>query len=167
MYRFLIILLGVALITSCTKDVPENEKKIARTINESDVRTAIENFTNNYNSGNLEAAAAFLSDDYKAIIPDSDEAINKENYIKEITLLNQQYPDGKWEVKIEEIVLGEDLAIATVLSSFMLPNPIENNMAPSYSERSLKILKKIKNDGWKIIRSSSVPTFTYEENNNQ
>jgi hypothetical protein len=38
----------------------------------------------------------------------------------------------------------------------MTLDPVEEKKAPVYSERSIKLLRKVKNEGWKIFKSLSI-----------
>ena len=75
----------------------------------------------------------------------------------------KHYPDGKWNIKCEEVNISGEFAYVMTIGSFMVLDPIENKIIPVYSERSIRILKKQKERTWKIFRYIAVPTFTYEQ----
>ncbi|MEG8990445.1 nuclear transport factor 2 family protein [Ignavibacteria bacterium 4148-Me] len=157
-YAFLIFIL---FVTACTKEVPESEKRIAKTAEEEAIRKLIDHFYTAYNSGDIETAVTLIDENYKGMAADSDDVIGVEALTNELYQYRKEYPEGKWEIRIEELSVQNDLAYAIIYGSFLMPDPIEKRMNPIYSERSIKILKKDKNEGWKIFRSLSIPTLTY------
>ena len=44
-----------------------------------------------------------------------------------------------------------------------MPDVIEKNLNPIYSEKGIRILKKQKDGSWKIYRYVSTPIFTYDQ----
>ncbi|MEM3373453.1 MAG: nuclear transport factor 2 family protein [Candidatus Anstonellales archaeon] len=157
-YAFLILIL---FVTACTKEVPESEKRIAKTAEEEAIRKLIDHFYTAYNSGDIETAVTLIDENYKGMAADSDDVIGVEALTNELYQYRKEYPEGKWEIKIEELSVENNLAYVIIYGSFLMPDPIEKKMNPIYSERSIKILKKDKNEGWKIFRSLSIPTLTY------
>ncbi|MDH7603654.1 MAG: hypothetical protein QHH13_02020, partial [Melioribacter sp.] len=111
--------------------------------------------------GDIETAVTLIDENYKGMAADSDDVIGVEALTNELYQYRKEYPEGKWEIRIEELSVQNDLAYAIIYGSFLMPDPIEKRMNPIYSERSIKILKKDKNEGWKIFRSLSIPTLTY------
>ncbi|MEJ5351217.1 MAG: nuclear transport factor 2 family protein [Melioribacteraceae bacterium] len=154
-------LILILFITACTKEVPESEKKIAKTADEEAIRKLIDHFYTAYNSGDIETAVTLIDENYKGIAADSEDVVGVEALTKELYQYRKEYPEGKWEINIEELTVQNDLAYVIINGSFFVPGPAIDKMNPIYSERSIKILKKDKNEGWKIFRSLSVPTLTY------
>lgn len=148
--------------SSCTKEVREDEKKSIKTADEAAIREVIENYTTAYNTGDIETAAEFFDSNYHGIVADSSDIIGPEAMRDDLLQYRRQYPEGKWETKIEEITIGDGYAYVICSSSFLMPNPIEKKPSPIYSERSIRVLRKGKNQGWKIFRFLATPTFTYE-----
>lgn len=163
MIRSIAYLFLFALIFSaCTKEVREGEKKSAKSADEALVRELIDNYTTAYNTGDIESAIQLIDINYRGIIADSSDVLGKEGLHDDLLQYRRQYPEGKWETKIEEIVIGNDYAYVFSSSSFLMPHPIDQNLSPIYSERSVRILKKEKTQGWKIFRYLATPTFTYD-----
>ncbi|MCX7798522.1 MAG: nuclear transport factor 2 family protein [Melioribacter sp.] len=154
-------LIFIVILLACTKEVPESEKKISKTVEEENIRKLINHFYTAYNSGDIETAVSLVDTNYKGIAPDSEDVNGFEAMAKELYQYRNEYPEGKWEINIEELFIENDLAYVIISGSFLMPDPIEKKMNPIYSERSVKILKKYKNEGWKIFRSFSIPTFSY------
>jgi ketosteroid isomerase-like protein len=158
------VLLSAAFIfTSCTKDVPETEKKLLKSYEEKYVRETIQNFTSAYNSNDIEKAVSCFEADYKGIVGDAEEITGTDAVRNDLVQYRKQYPEGQWEITIDEITVSGDLAYVFTSGSFLMPDPIEHKMNPVYSERALRILKKQKDDGWKIFRYLAAPTFTYDQ----
>ncbi len=151
------------LIAACTKEVPETEKKISRMHEEKSARETLENFITAYNSNEIEKALSFCDLNYKGMINDSDDLGGLDALREDLMHYRKQYPEGKWEIKIEEIIVSGELAYLLTKSSFLMLDPIEKKMNPIYSERAIRILKKQKSDGWKIYRFIATPIFSYDE----
>jgi ketosteroid isomerase-like protein len=162
--KYLSVILILVLLFSCTKEVPESNKKTAKSTEEVSVASTINGFIDAYNQNDLTLAASFLDTDYKGIVADSDDTINAGSTLNELKEYHKQYPEGKWEIKIEEIYVGSEFAYVMTKSSFMTPGPPIGNINSIYSERSIRILKKQKDDGWKIFRYIATPTFSYDAN---
>ncbi len=158
----LLVLVFLIVISACTKEVPEAEKRPAKTADETAVRQVIENFVAAYNAGDLEAAVSLFDDAYLGILPDSVNIMGKSEVRNDLLQYLKQYPDGKWEMKIEEVNVSDGYAFAICNGSFLMPDPLEGKMNPIYSERSIRILKKDKYEGWKIYRFLGAPTFSYD-----
>ncbi|MCX7874827.1 MAG: DUF4440 domain-containing protein [Melioribacteraceae bacterium] len=161
MKNLLIIVLVLISFNACTKEVPENEKRNIKSIDEAAVREVIENYFAAYNSGDIETAAEYFDNGYKVIATDSLDISGYENAKEDLLQYHNQYPKGKWENKIEEIIISDGYAYVVASASFMQPDPLTNKLSPTYSERSIRILKKDKNKMWKLFRYLSAPTFTY------
>ncbi|MEG8946235.1 YybH family protein [Rosettibacter firmus] len=159
--KYFSLLLIILFISGCTKEVPETEKRISKTVEEEAIQKLIEHFYTAYNSGDIETAVTLIDEHYKGMAPDSEDVNGVDNLTNELYQFKNEYPEGKWEIKIEELTVENNLAYVIINGSFLMPDPIEKKMNPIYSERSIKILKKEKNEGWKIYRSISLPTFTY------
>lgn len=164
MRYLLIILSAVFLLSSCTKDVPETEKKLVKSLEEKSVRETIENYAASYNSNDIEKAVSLFDSYYKGITGDADDVAGTDALRNALMQYRKEYPEGKWQIDINEINISGDLAYVITSGSFLMMDPIEKKMNPIYSERTIKILKKQKNDGWKIYRSLAAPTFTYDKN---
>lgn len=158
----LISLLLVFAFISCTKEVREYEKKDAKNADEALIREVIENYTAAYNGGDIETAIEFVDANYRGVIADSSDILGQEGLREDLLQYRRQYPEGKWETRIEEMIIDNSYSYVFCASSFLMPHPIEQKMSPIYSERSVRILKKEKNRGWKIYRYLATPTFTYE-----
>ncbi|MFA7228578.1 MAG: nuclear transport factor 2 family protein [Melioribacteraceae bacterium] len=162
--RYFIVILSIGFfLTSCTKEVPETEKKQLKSYEEKNVRQTIENFTAAYNSNDIEKAVSFFESDYKGTVGDSEEITGLEALKNDLIQYRKQYAEGSWEINIEEIGISGEQAYVLTNSSFLMPDPIERKLNPIYSERAIRILKKQKNDGWKIYRYLATPTFTYDQ----
>ena len=155
------LLIIISFVVSCTKEVPESEKKIARSTSENEIKSLIDSFVVSFNSGEFDKMHLYFAADYSGYIPDSDTAISLTEYKNELQKLHDRYPDGKLQVNVEDINVSEELAAVQTFSSFMTYDPIEGKSSPLSSERSIKLLRKAKNDGWKIIKSLSIPAFSY------
>jgi len=158
----LIFFLPVILLFSCTKEVPENNKKIIRSVDDVSISKTIDGFFSSYNSSNFDSLAFYLDADYKGFIADSDDAVGPQSTINDLKQFRRRYSEGKWEYKIEEINTSGDFAEVLTTASFMMPGPAKGSLNPAYSERSIRILKKQKDDGWKIFRYIAIPTFSYD-----
>ncbi|MDP2035792.1 MAG: DUF4440 domain-containing protein [Ignavibacteria bacterium] len=158
----LLSFLLVLTFSSCTKEVREDEKKSAKTADEAAIREVIENYTTAYNTGDVETAAEFFDSNYLGIVADSEDIVGPDAMRDDLLQYRRQYPEGKWETKIDEITIGDGYAYVICSSSFLMPNPIEKKPSPIYSERSIRVLRKEKTQGWKIYRFLATPTFTYE-----
>ncbi len=152
----------VIIFSSCTKEVPESEKKIVKTTNENEVRALINNYSSYFNSGDIKASLTVFSEDYSEYIPDTDNPVDLT--VLENNLLNfrSQNPEGKLSITIEEVFVADELAAAQTFTSYLIPDPVEGKMNPVYSERSMKLLRKTKTTGWKIFRSLSSTAFSYD-----
>ena len=160
----LIIVISVILITAgCTKQTPEGEKIISKSIEENNVINTIDSFISAYNFHDIEKSISFLDLNYKGVVVDSDNVIDISEAKNAFYNLMKHYPDGKWNIKCEEVNISGEFAYVMTIGSFMVSDPIENKIVPVYSERSIRILKKQKEGTWKIFRYIAVPTFTYEQ----
>lgn len=163
MIKKVFLLLAVVLfISACTKEVPENEKRISKSFEENEIRTLIDMYYKSYNDNDIETAVSFFHPEYKGVAADSEDVVGIQALESELYHFRKQYPDGQWDFKIEELYVQNELGYVITSGSFMMPDPIENKMSPRYSERSIRVLRKVKNLGWKIYRSFSVPTFSYD-----
>ncbi|NJD22262.1 MAG: hypothetical protein FIA82_06275 [Melioribacter sp.] len=151
------------LITSCTKDVPETEKKITKTTDEDNARKTIQNFVDAYNINDLEKAMSFFDSDYKGVVADSDDLAGVEALSQELVNSQKKFPEGKWELMIDEVNISGEFAYLICSGSFLMPDVIEKKSNPVYSEKSIRILKKQKDGSWKIYRYVSTPIFTYDQ----
>jgi hypothetical protein len=152
------------LLTACTKEVPERERKASKSEEEISVRKVIDNYYLAYNNGDVETASDLIDAGYRGIVSDSIDVNGIEETKEDLLKYSRQYPKGQWEAKIEEVTMGENFAIVLCTSSFLMPDPVEKKPTPIYSERSMRILKKDKVKGWKIFRYLATPTFTYDDN---
>ena len=159
--RILIFTSLLLIITACTKEVPEAEKKLSKSFEEKSARETVENFVEAYNSNDIAKAASFFENDYRGVAADSDDVVGIDALKNELITYKKQYPDGKWEIKIDEVFISGELAYVFTSGSFLMLDPIERKMNPIYSERAIRILKEQKNDGWKIFRYLATPTFSY------
>ncbi len=161
MKKIIPFILLLTLVVSCTKEVPESEKKLVKSTSEKEIKDVLESFVASFNSGEFDKIPSYFTDDFGAFIPDSDSAINLEEYKNELNKLRKRYPEVKLQVNVEGVYVSEDLAAAQTFSSYLANDPVEGKMSPVYSERSIKLLRKTKNDGWKIFKSLSIPAFSY------
>jgi ketosteroid isomerase-like protein len=162
MRKIFIFLLLTVFAVSCTKEVPETEKKSSKATYEKDIRKIIETYAQNFNSGNAEDAFMLFAEDFKAVVPDSDNTLDLTTYKDNLKGFRKQYPEGKLQIAIEEVLVSEELGTVQLFTSFMVPDVLNGKLAPAYSERSIIVLRKIKYDGWKIIRSLGTPAFSYD-----
>jgi len=151
------------LVPSCTKDVPETEEKIAKTTDEDNARMTIQNFVDAYNINDLEKAMSFFDSDYKGVVADSDDLAGVGALRQELVNSQKKFPEGKWELMVDEINLSGEFAYLICSGSFLMPDVIEKKLNPVYSEKSIRILKKQKDGSWKIYRYVSTPIFTYDQ----
>lgn len=158
---FLLFIIGFAI--SCTKEVPEREKKSGKSSEEAAVRKVIDDFFLAYNNGDVETAVVMLDQNYRGIVSDSIDVNGIDQAREDLLKYVRQYPNGKWQTNIEEITVGDNFAFVICSSSFMMPGPVENDLSPIYSERSIRVLRKDKIRGWTIFRYLATPTFTYDD----
>lgn len=151
------------IMASCTKEVPETEKKTSKLSEEKNALESVENFVAAYNSNDIAKAVTFFTADYKGIVADSDEVLGLDALKDDLSQYRKQYPEGKWELKIDEVHVSGELAYIFTSGSFLMPDPVEGKMNPIYSERAIRILKKQKNDGWKIFRYMATQMFSYDQ----
>jgi ketosteroid isomerase-like protein len=160
--KVILSLLLVLATSSCTKEVREDERKSAKTADEAAVRELIENYTTSYNAGDIDTAIEMIDANYRGVVADSSDIVGQEAMRNDLLQYRRLYPEGRWVTKIEEVLVSDGYAYVTCTSSFMMPHPIELKPSPVYSERSMRVLKKDKNLGWKIYRYLATPTFTYD-----
>ncbi len=156
-------ILFLLTIASCTKEVPETEKKLLKSSGEKSAEETIKNFAAAYNDNNIEKAVSFFDNNYKGAVGDSDYMTGLDSLREDLMQYRKQYPEGRWEINIDETIIAGDYACVLTTGSFLMPDPIEKKMNPVYSERAMRILKKQKSEEWKIYRSLATPTFTYDQ----
>lgn len=161
MKKFFSVLLLILLL-SCTKEVPESEKNISKSVEETQVREVVDKFYQAYNSNDIETAISFFDNDYKGIAEDSNDVVGIAMLEDELYNFRKQYPEGEWKIEIEEVSVQNNLGYVITKGSFYVPDPVEGGISPQYSERCIRILKNIKNEGWKIFRAFSVPMYSYD-----
>lgn len=164
MKRFLSIMSLMLMLISCTKEVPEGTKRVSKSADEINAARIVEDYFAAYNSNDIEKAISFCDSDFKEVLPDSDDVVGIDGLKNDLALYKKQYPEGKWEISIEEVMVSGDLCYVMAKGSFMMPGISTENMNPVYSERSIRILKRQKDNKWKIFRYIAVPTFTYDKN---
>lgn len=160
--KILFISSAFLIFFSCTKEVPEAEKNISKSIEENLVRKVVTNYYQSYNSNDIPNAISFFDPDYKGIAAESDDIIGTAMLQDELNEIKKQYPDGKWKFEFEEISLQNNLGYIITQGSFLIPDPIEGGDSPQYSERCLRIVRKTNEGVWKIYRSFSIPIFSYD-----
>jgi ketosteroid isomerase-like protein len=163
MKRLISFITILLIIAGCTKQKSEEVKEISKPIDENNVVNAINGFISAFNSHDIEKAVSFLDLDFKGVVADSDNVVGIFEARNAYYSLMNHYPEGKWNIKCEEVNISGDFAYVMTIGSFMVLNPIENKIIPVYSERSIRILKRQKEGTWKIFRYIAVPAFTYEE----
>jgi len=163
MKRLILIITILLIIAGCTKQRSEGEKEISKPNDENNVITTINGFISAYNSHNIEKAVSYLDLDFKGVVADSDNVVGVAEARNAFYSLMNHYPEGKWNIKCEEINISGEFAYVMTVGSFMVLDPVENKIIPIYSERSIRILKRQKEGIWKIFRYIAVPSFTYEE----
>ncbi|MGK9368414.1 hypothetical protein ACSSWA_05900 [Melioribacter sp. Ez-97] len=151
----------ILIMLACTKEVPETEKNILQTTEKKKIVKLIDSFYGNFNRGNIDSALTAVSKNYKGIVSEAEEISGVENYRKELFQYKTAYPDGRWKYSLEELFVRDGIGYVIILSSFVVPDPVEPEGNPIYSERSMKVLLKNNEGEWKIYRSVSVPVFTY------
>ena len=102
-----------------------------------------------------------FTDDYIGSYPQDDDVIGTDKMANDLSNYMKQYPGGVWKIDINEIGVSGDQAFARVTSTFSMPKDNNGGVAPIYSEKSLKILKRVKDNTWLIYRSMSFPAYTY------
>jgi len=162
MKRLISVISVILLLVGCTKQTPEGERKISKSVEENNVVGTIDSLISAYNSHDIEKAVSFLDLDFKGVVADSDNVVGYTEAKNAFYNLMKHYPDGKWNIKSEEVNISGEFAYVMTMGSFMVLDPIENKIIPIYSERSIRILKKQKEGTWKIFRYIAVPAFTYE-----
>ena len=160
--RFVVLLIVLPFLASCTKEVPERERKSRISSEEANVRSVIDNYFIAYNAGDIETAVELLDTNYRGMVSDSIDVNGIDEAKEDLLKYYRQYPKGAWDSKIEEVLVGDGYAVVMCTSSFLMPSPIENKPSPIYSERSMRVLKKDKISGWKIFRYLATPIFTYD-----
>lgn len=164
MRKLFLILIIFTFVYGCTKDVPENEKRISKSIEEEAIRATIKEFVTAYNNNDIEKAVSLFDKNYKGVAIDSDDFSGIEALRSELTLYRKEYPAGNWEISVDEINISGDYAYILSSGSFLMPDIIDKKMNPTYSEKSIRILKKNKDGNWKIFRFVAAPTFSYDKN---
>lgn len=155
----------ILLLSSCTKEVPEYERKLNSNVDENEVRKKIESYAESYNAGNPDALSNIFDESYVRITPEENDLVGIESFEKEISNYMSQYPGGKWKINIEQVDVSGELASVTTRSIFEMKYSGSDLPSTVYSERSLYILKKHREGTWKIARSMSFPTYTYTDKN--
>lgn len=150
----------LVILSACTKEIPEAERRQDKNIEQSAVRAAIQNWETAYNSGDLESALDFYEVDFRAMLADSNDIVGRDELARDLNQFLTQYPGGKWKINIDEINTAGDLAYVLYNGVFTSGDDLNN---PLYSERGIKILKKNKIGGWKFFRSMSMPVFSYDK----
>jgi len=163
MKKLISIILLLLLIAGCTKQIPEGEKRISKTVEENNVINTIDSFIKAINSHEIETALSFIDSDFKGVIADSDNLVGFAEVKDIFYSLMKHYPNGKWNIKCEEVNISGEFAYIMTIGSFMVFDPVEKKINPVYSERSIRILKKQKDGAWKIFRYIAVPAFTYDQ----
>ncbi|AFN74061.1 hypothetical protein MROS_0820 [Melioribacter roseus P3M-2] len=161
MLKKLSMLALILFMLACTKEVPESDKNIIQTTEKKKIVKLIETFYDNFNRGNIDSALTAVSKNYKGIVSEAEEISGVENYRKELFQYKTAYPEGRWKYSLEELFVRDGIGYVILLSSFVVPDPVEAQGNPIYSERSMKVLVKNSEGNWKIYRSVSVPVFTY------
>jgi len=163
MRKFVSSFLTLLFLFGCTKEIPESEKRILKTNEEEPIRQLVNNFVSSYNNNNIENALSFFDSNYKGVVADSDDFAGMNALREELTRYKKNYPDGKWQIEIDEINISVDYAFLLTCSSFLMPDVIENDMSPAYTERGIRIIKKNKDGNWKFYRYSAMPAFSYDK----
>lgn len=163
MKKFFALLLFPLLFYSCTKEVPETEKKLGKTVSTNEIKQLFENLAADVNSNNADRIDSYFEGDFSSFVADADSALDLTSYKTTLSNFLKQYPSGKLQINVEDVFVSEELAAAQVFVSYMVNDPVEKGMNPVYSERSIKLLRKSKMDNnWKIFRSLSTPAFSYD-----
>lgn len=160
--KILSLLSLIIIVSACTKEIPEAERKQDKNIEQAAVRAAIQNWETAYNSGDLESALDFYEYDYRAMLADSNDISGRDELARDLGQFMKEYPGGKWQINIDEINSAGDLAYVFYTGVFTSDGDPASAGNPLYSERGIKILKKSKIGGWKFFRSMSMPVFSYD-----
>lgn len=153
------------LIFSCTKEIPESSRKISKSTQENSVREVVENYFLAFNNQDIESALFFIDTEYRGVVYDSSDIIGADALFAELTKNKNLFEGGKWSNEIEEIIVSGSIAYVRTTNSFLKFDPIEKKDNPVYTEKSFRILKKQKDDSWKIFRYIAVNSFTYDMDN--
>ena len=143
-------LLFLIAFVSCTKDVPEREKKSAKSADEESVRKVIDNYFIAYNAGDIETAVDLLDPNYHGIVSDSIDVIGLDAAREDLLRYNRQYPEGKWEVKIEEITVSDGYSFVLSSGSFLMPNPLKKNQHRFIRKEAYVFYERIRLAGGKF-----------------
>jgi hypothetical protein len=156
MQRIFIAVTIVLLLSACTKEVPENDKKLLRSIDEKNVQETIDNYYSAINSGDIEKAASFIDYNFRGVMPDMSEIIGINAFKNNLGSAQIKYQGWKWEIKYNEINILGDYAYSITSASILVNNKAIKKMNDICSEKTIRILKRQKTDGWKIFRSVAV-----------
>ena len=151
MQRLFIVLSAVLLLSACTKEVPESDKKMAKSIDDKNVQETIDSYYHALNSGDIEKAASLMDNNFRGILPDMSEITGINSFKDNLKLFLAKYPGCKWDVKTTEINTYGDIAYSSTTASMTVNNQTTKKI-DIYTEKAVRILKKQKNDGWKFFR---------------
>jgi ketosteroid isomerase-like protein len=153
------------ILFSCTKEIPESNRKISKSAQENSVRAVVENYFLAFNNQDVESALFFIDPDYRGVVYDSSDIVGADALFADLSKNKNLFDGGKWSNEIEEIIVSGGIAYVRAASSFLKYDPIEKKDNPVYSEKSFRILRKQKDDSWKIFRYIAVNSFTFEMEN--
>ena len=162
MRNVLLLFAFLFLLSSCTKEVPESEKKTTKYIVDFEVRKVIDNISTHFNSREIDSALTSFSKDYSEFVPDADSARSLNVLKNDWQNFISQNPKGEMQTIIEDVFVSEGLAAVQTFTSYMVINPLDGKLIPAYSERSIKLLRNSKDENWKIFRSLSSTAFSYD-----
>lgn len=145
MQRLLNVLGLILLLSACTKEVPESDKKLIKSVDEKSIQETLDNYYLAVNAADIDKAASFIDVNYRSILPDMNDVTGINQFKDNLKTVLSKYPNGKWNVKISEINSFGDLAYIYSIASVTVNNEL-------HIEKALRILKKQKNDGWKFYR---------------
>lgn len=158
-------LLLLVIIFGCTKEIPESNRKISKSAQENSVREAVENYFLAFGNQDIESALFFIDTDYRGVVYDSSDITGADALFADLSKNKNLFDGGKWSNEIEEIIVSGSIAYVRAKSSFLKYDPIEKKDNPVYSEKSFRILRKQKDESWKIFRYIAVNSFTFDTEN--
>jgi hypothetical protein len=150
MKNFILITSLILFAAACTKEIPENEKKSSKSPDEKIINDLLENYFSSINSDNIGKAVLLVDADYREISSDGNNIIGTNSLQN---FLNKQTSSmGKWKIKVEETNVSGEFAFVISEDTFISSNSNLKNHNSAYTIHAIRIMKKQKNDGWKIFR---------------
>jgi ketosteroid isomerase-like protein len=160
MQRIFFAVTMALLLSACTKEVPENDKKLTKSVDEKNIQETIDNYYSALNSGDIEKAASFVDYNFRGVLQDMSEIIGINSFTNNLRLAQKKFLGWKWEIKFNEINVFGDYAYSITSASILVNNKAIKKLNDVCSEKAIRILKRQKNGGWKIFRFIAVQDQT-------